>query len=547
MNLNKQTNMIFLSGSQRIRRLGSVSNLVYFVLGSLCVVVVLGILTLRLRPNAVRGNVGQESVRIYCAAGVAKPVQRLIDEYNREFGTTVELVRTGGSGELAGQIRTEFEAGIERGADLYITADDFLLEKAHREGIVAERMPLAEQTAVIAVAADSTLPIGNMAELVERSGLRFGVASNRAAIGKIARKIAKREGLLEALESRKTTDSENVMTLAQSLVTGSLQAGIIWDTTVSQINLASGNDGLKLKIAAYADKENQWRSNIAIGVLERCSSPAAGLRFARYLTAPETGQEAFEDFGFKFIPGDHWEEIPEIHVYCGSMFTPVLEPTLREFANREGINIYPRWEGCGKLVASMKATEDPGLFPDAYLACDRMFLDEVRDYFKVPIVLTNNRIVMAVRRDLKNRPSTPNDLLNGQLRIGLCDPVQSALGKLTQMLLTTSPYEGLYPKLHQSAAVVVDVGPTLISQLAAGGLDVAFVYRSNVMADPASKEKLVLVELDGESQYSIATQPWAIAKSTRHPNVLNRLFLRINREDIRHRFRDFGFKWVDTP
>ena len=61
MNLNRQTNMIFLSGSQRIRRLGSVSNLVYFVLGSLCVVVVLGILTLRLRPNAVRGKVGQES------------------------------------------------------------------------------------------------------------------------------------------------------------------------------------------------------------------------------------------------------------------------------------------------------------------------------------------------------------------------------------------------------------------------------------------------------------------------------------------------------
>ena len=38
-----------------------------------------------------------------------------------------------------------------------------------------------------------------------------------------------------SLEERKATDAENVMTLAQALVAGSLNAAVIWDTTVSPV------------------------------------------------------------------------------------------------------------------------------------------------------------------------------------------------------------------------------------------------------------------------------------------------------------------------
>ncbi len=521
------------------RRIASVNIALLFV-GSIIVVVILGYLAMRLRPEARRQAHDYPVIRVYCAAGVAKPVESLISAYNHTYNSRVELVRAGGSGELAGQIKSEFEIGVDDGADMYITADVLLLDQAHSEGIVAERFALAEQMPVIAVAENSQVEIRNVRQLVSMDGIKFGVASKRAAVGKIIRDIADREGLLHELEAKKTTDSENVMALAQSLAMGGLDAAVIWDTTVNQLNQAHGST--VLKVAAPADNTGQAKSSIAIGILATTESPTACLRFARYLTAPQTGQSAFESFGFTFVPGDRWEEVPEIHLYCGSMFTPVLESAVREFAEREGVNIYTRWEGCGKLVASIKSTEDPNLFPDAYLACDRMFLEQVDEYFGQPVTISKNQIVLAVSHSTADRVKSPNDLWGQNLRIGICDPELSALGRLTEIMLSEPPYADLYPKIKGTAAVTVDVGPTLISQLLSGGLDVAFVYRSNIMADPRTLESVRIVELDPRAGRQHANQPWAISKSTGNPALMQRLFEWINRAETRSRFQEYGFQ-----
>lgn len=533
--------------SNLIERKGVSSFLLLFLL-SVLLVVGLGFLALWLRPDAARDAGLDATVRIYCASGIAKPVQKVIDAYNQEFDAKVEIVRTGGSGELAGQIKTEYETGLVGGADLYVTADANLLEKARDEGIVAERFDLAEQRPVIAVPIDSSWEIKGLKGLVDvpldGKAIRYGVASSRAAVGKLARKIAQREGLLEALESNKATDSENVMTLAQALVAGSLDAAIIWDTTVAQLNQAA-TEGPVLKVAALADQLDQWDSEIAVGVVATSESPTAALKFARYLTSPEKGKDSFESFGFQFVEGDHWEEVPEIHLYSGSMFTPVLEEEIRRFASREGINIYPRWEGCGKLVASMKSLQRAQDFPDAYLACDVLFLDEVREFFESVQTVSQNQIVIAVRKGVSIEIQGPADLLNEDLRIGICDPELSALGRLTKLTLSEPPYEGIYDRLNETAAVSVDVGPTLLSQLMAEGLDAALVYRSNVMAHENARKQLKLVELNQKATSAVATQPWAVSRTTSNPALMGRLFEAISREEIRRRFENYGFNLKD--
>ncbi|MEM7457556.1 MAG: substrate-binding domain-containing protein [Planctomycetota bacterium] len=509
-------------------------------LGSAIVIAALIFSALLLRPDARRDSASGEVVRVYCASGIAKPVEEVIAAYNEQFGTRIEIVRTGGSGELAGQIRTEFESGVRDGADIYVTADDLLLENAHQNGVIAERFPLAEQKPVIAVAADSGLEFATLKELVESPDTRFGVASSRAAVGKLARSIAGRDGVLSSLESQKATDGENVMTLAQALVAGSLDAAVIWDTTVAQLNSAGPED--VLKIACPADSLDEYKSNIAVGVVATTSHPTACLRFARFLTAPEKARASFENYGFSFLPGDIWEEIPEIHLFSGSMFTPVLEEAVREFASREGVNIYPRWEGCGKLVATMQSTEDADMFPDGYLACDMIFLEQVEEHFEPCQILSTNRIVLAVRQDVGHSINQPSDLLSGELRVGLCDPELSALGNLTRKLLSESPYDGLYAEIKDSSAVTVDVGPTLISQLSAGGLDAAFVYRSNVLADDEAAENIRMIELDSSASHSVATQPWAVSRSTANPQLMNRFFDWITRPALDQQFDQFGFE-----
>lgn len=528
----------------RVRN-GSASRLLLLFGASLIVVIGLIYAGLMIRPDARRGDHQDSLVRVYCASGIVQPVEMIIADYNQRFGTNVEIVRRGGSGELAGQIQTEFETGLEGGADLYITADEFLLAQAHEQGIVAERFSLARQKPVIAVLASNPMEATDLRETINIPGVKFGIASERAAVGKLTRKIASRDGFLETLENNKAVDSENVMTLAQSLVTGSLDAAVIWDTTVSQVNQANAGSDHLLKSMGLADPLEEFQSDIAVGVIAGTDNPTACLKFARFLTAPSTSRPTFEALGFTFVDGDVWEEVPEIHLYCGSMFTPVLEKAVRDFATREGVNVYPRWEGCGKLVASMKAIRDPGLFPDAYLACDMAFLEEVSDRFCVPVTISHNRIVMVTRKDLKRAVDGPRDLLESDLRIGICDPVQSALGKLTQQMLSSDPFDGVYDRLAEQASVTVDVGPTLMSQMLAGGLDVAFVYRSNVMASRQALEELEMIEIDSQASRSVATQPWAVSKSTKNAKLMERFFEWIQRPEIKARFEDHGFRLVE--
>ncbi len=529
---------------------GKVSGVLITFVSSGLLMLILLVFALQLRPDALL-ETSRQTVRIYCAAGIAKPVEDIVTAYNSRYGTDVEIVRTGGSGELAGQIKTEYETGLLGGADIYITADDRLLDKAYQAGVIAERFPVAEQRPVIAVPVSSEIPIAGLSEMLLNPEVKFGIASERAAVGKLVRGVASNLGILDQLEEQKATDAENVMTLAQALVAGSLDAAVIWDTTVSQLNQI-GSDPI-LKIAALVDARDETKSEIALGIVSTTKSPTASLQFARFLTANQTGQPAFESYGFSFLAGDDWEQVPEIHLYCGSMFTPVIETAVREFATREGVNLYPRWEGCGKLVAAMRSIEDENLFPDAYLACDESFLLQVQEYFYDPVEVSRNEIVLAVSKTAPSSVESPFALTNSNLRIGICDPEYSALGFLTREILSggaaavgnpadvAPATESLYQSIERQAVVKADVGPTLISQLVAGGLDAAFVYRSNLAADPRTLQAVNVYSLTNDSTVGVATQPWAISKSTRNPALMQRLYNWLDRAEIKSEFKANGF------
>lgn len=257
-------------------------------------VAVLGYLALMLRPDAIGDSRLPLSVRIYCASGVATPVGEIADAYNDEQGTQIEIVRTGGSGELAGQIKAEFATGLVEGADLFISADEHLMNKAQTEQIIDQQFRLAGQKPVIAVAADDDLRIPDLGSLVNQPKLRYGIASERAAIGRLTRMIAKQQGWLSELESAKTIDAENVMTLAQALVTGSLDAAIVWDATVTQIN----REKQLLKIVTFLDANSDHPSGIVIGVTSKSSHPQLSSRFAIHLRDSEYSRQVFEEYGY---------------------------------------------------------------------------------------------------------------------------------------------------------------------------------------------------------------------------------------------------------
>ena len=282
-----------------------VSTLSVVAIVSIIAVIGLGLAALLLRPDS-RQSEHTETVRIYCASGLVQPLEEIVMQYNDSHDSDVAIVRAGGSGELAGQIKAEFELRTARGADVYISADEQLIVHAQLEGRVSHTIGLARQRPVIAVAADrDDLVVANLNELVNDRKLKFGVASRRAAIGHLTRMIAQRDGLLDLLESRKSIDAENVMTLAQALRVGSLDAAIVWDTTVQQMNqldMANGSSGNPIfKIAAPVDSQNQLHSLITIGVLSSTLSEQSSLDFANYLHRSDEARAIFQEAGFDVL------------------------------------------------------------------------------------------------------------------------------------------------------------------------------------------------------------------------------------------------------
>lgn len=263
-------------------------------LASFIIVLTLSCLALQIRRDAKAHMPGRAKIQVYCAASVANAVNEIVQSYNRKHAADVEVLRTGGSGELTGQIKLEFETKLSGGADVFVTADDELLKKAHSEGVFSETFCLAEQQPVIAVAASSDLKIDDLKSLLAQVDLRFGICSERAAIGRIVRNIAQENGLLKRLESAKTVDAENVMTLAQSLLTGSLDAAVVWDTSVIQIN----QEKPLLKVAAFLDPHQKFPGELAIGIVSNTKNRAACLQFVDYLQNSDFSQQVLDEYGY---------------------------------------------------------------------------------------------------------------------------------------------------------------------------------------------------------------------------------------------------------
>jgi ABC-type molybdate transport system substrate-binding protein len=289
---------------QRLKKKkGAVSRFTLIALASLVLLVLLMVSAISLRPDS-RREIAANRVKVYCASSVAQPLQKLVEDFNENYGGYVEIVRTGGSGELAGQLQSEFETQMNGGADMYVTADEELLKSLLNNGIVCDCYPLAQQRPVIAVAYGSDLKCDCLQDLLNTDDVRMGVASVRAAVGRQTRVIARRVGVDLQLEDFKTMDAENVMVLAQALVAGSVDVAVIWDSTVRQVNSASSFSEPALKIIAPLDPLDQTFGDIALGVVSSTEVSGACLEFCRYLTEVDSARQTFETYGFALSKRD---------------------------------------------------------------------------------------------------------------------------------------------------------------------------------------------------------------------------------------------------
>jgi molybdenum ABC transporter molybdate-binding protein len=496
-----------------------------FLLAALLSIAALAVLTLLMRDEPLSifggGSPQGEKLVVFCAAGIRPPIEDILNDYRREYGVHLQTTYAG-SGDLLSKLRlTE--------ADVYVAADRDYALSARRAGLVREIMPLAFQKLVIAVKRGNPLKIATLQDLT-RDDVRVSLANPEVtAIGKIVQDKLAGDPIWEAVWEKRTVEKSTVNDVANDVKTGAVDAGIVWDTTAAPIPDIEAIDAPEL---------DELESDICIGVVAQSARPSRALHFARYASARDKGLLHFGKRGYRVARGDKWAEKPVLNLSSGALNRPAIERTIEEFKRREGLEITTSFEGCGKLVAKMKA----GDRPDVYFACERSFMDMVRgrdalDLFLEPHDVSRTPAVIIAAKGNPKRIEKLEDLTREGLRIALCDPEFSALGALTDKLLEK---RGILEQVRRNVHSRSETADICLQAVVVGGLDAAIVYRANTIQQ---RQKLEVIAIDDPLAYAV--QPIALARNSDYPNLAARLMEAILSAQSREEFEQNGFEWLD--
>ena len=383
-----------------------------------------------------------EPLVLFCAASNRAVMESIRADYEKEFDRSVR-VQYGPSQTLLSSIE------VSGSGDLFLPADDSFLQIAAEKHLVAEQIPIAKMHAVIAVGKGNPKAIVTLADLL-RSDVRLVQASpDAAAIGKITRNTLQTAGLWESLEKATIAYRTTVNDVANDLTIGAADAGIVYDAV-----LQSYPDLAAVRVPELVAAVSQ----VSIAVIATSMQPTDALHFARYVAAKDKGLQRYVEYGFQVAEGEEWNDVPELSLFAGSMLRPAIDDTITAFEQREGIRVSRVYNGCGILVAQMKA----GQHPDVYFACDREFMTQVPDLFPSPVDVSQNELVILVQKGNPHHVAELKDLAREGLRVGIGHEKQCAMGWLTQNTLKEG---GVLQEVMHNVTVQTPTGDMLVNQL----------------------------------------------------------------------------------
>tara|TARA_R110002095_G_scaffold205518_4_gene188947 strand:+ start:141 stop:1796 length:1656 start_codon:yes stop_codon:yes gene_type:complete len=472
------------------------------------------------------GNSKDESLLMYCAAGIKPPVAAAAAQFAaEEFGVPVHL-QYGGSGTLLSNLQ------VAKKGDLYLAADTSYIEIAREKNLVREAIPVAQMHPVIMVKKGNPKKIQSIDDLT-KEGVSYSLANpDAASVGKLTKKELEKVKKWDALSKSARVFKPTVSEVANDVLLGAVDAGIVWDATVNQ----HSDQAEMIEVPEFA----QAIKNVTVGVLNSSRKPQQALRFARYLQASEKGQKHFSSTGYQPVKGDAWDPHPQILLFSGGVNRLAIQDTLKEFEQREGVSINVVYNGCGILVGQINS----GQRPDAYFACDTSYMVQVQPMFALPLTVAETDMIIIVEKGNPKNIKSVFDLAGENIKVGIAHHEQSALGALTKKLLgpLVQNDQSLYDAIQPNVKTNTPTADLLVNQLRTGSLDAAIVYRANISK---VADKLDVVEI--KEGRPLAEQPIAVLKSTKYPNLMQRLVDQLTSESSRVIFESRGFRWRITP
>jgi molybdenum ABC transporter molybdate-binding protein len=242
----------------------------------------------------------------------------------------------------------------------------------------------------------------------------------------------------------------------------------------------------------------------------------------------------FSERGFEAVEGDEWAWHPEITFYCGSVNRRAVDEVIKEFEAREGVTVNTIYNGCGILTGQMRTIsqkEGSAGFPDVYMACDRYYLENVRDWFQEDVDISDAAIVIAVPKGNPKNIQGIADLAKPGMRVSVGQPEQCTIGALTRIMLEKM---GVYEQVMENVVMQTASSSMLVPTVATKSVDATISYITDTKAETDKVDSVLI-----DSPYAKAVQPFSIACSSDHKYLGRRLFNDV--AGAGDRFREAGF------
>ncbi|MCS1408783.1 MAG: hypothetical protein M2R45_01960 [Verrucomicrobia subdivision 3 bacterium] len=436
-----------------------------WILLTLASVVMVFALIVLIRREIAHPTSTQSNLVVYCAAGIRKPVEAAAKQYEKEYDVAIRL-DYGSTGELESKIALEQENKAPR-CDLYIPADQFFSDRARNRGLTKGAIPLAQFRVVLAVKPDSTLRIKSIRDLLSQN-LSYVICNEQAGVGNRTQSALKARDLWEEVFRNKKSSFPRVPEAANAVKTSDdIQAAFIWDATARQFGLKT------IECPELAT----GIATISADVTAQTAKTKEALHFARYLAAPEKGKPFFKQFHFETLPGDPWEEVPELVIYCGGVKHNALVGTFTDFGKQGGCLIKTQYAGCGTIVGNIKARKFH--LPDMFMTCDANYMDRVSSDLMEASDGSSNKVVIMVRRGNPKNIRSLLDLVQPDVSIGTTGPKLSTLSALSWQMFEEAGIKEQMEK-HQSVIVTTPTAHESVLQMEGyTKLDAALIYEAN--------------------------------------------------------------------
>lgn len=229
---------------------------------------------------------GAEALFLYAGAGLRKPTDKIIAQFEQESGHKV-IVDYGGSGKQMVKYRT-----VRRG-DLFMPGSYFYIDKLKEKGLVVSDSRVVLHTPVIAVNKQGPHAVKTLNDMTA-PGIKLAMGDPKAmALGRTSMDIIKHAGLEKQFLDNVVVYGATVNQLSLYVVQGAVDAAI-----VARANAFMHQDTLDM----FEIPATYYTPDIiGIAVLQTAKNTTLAEQFKSFVSSP-AGTAYFTTCGFMALP-----------------------------------------------------------------------------------------------------------------------------------------------------------------------------------------------------------------------------------------------------